>query len=96
MRLHDMIGSDQMIEQMCAARDRLVRATAEYDARIAQTRSRSHFSDEAQAIRKELKLGALLAELDHHIAKVARGKLRRYALPFDASSYSWSETDLLH
>jgi hypothetical protein len=90
-----MIDSDQSIEQMCAARDRLVRAMNAYDLWIAETGS-SHFSNEARAIHVELRLSALLAELDRHLAKVARGKLRRYALPFDATSYSRSETDGFH
>ena len=83
------------IEQMCAASDKLVRAMDEYDARIAKAGT-SHFSTEAASIRVELRLAALLAELDLHLAKVARGKLRRYALRLDASSYSRSETDSLH
>lgn len=69
-----MIVSDKLIEQLGVARSKLERAMAEYDLRIAQTRSRSHFSDEATSIRKELRLAVLLAELDRHLAKIERIK----------------------
>ena len=46
-----MIISDLLIEQLNAACDRLKRAHAEYDDRIAQTGS-SHFSTTAAAIRR--------------------------------------------
>jgi hypothetical protein len=87
--------SYQLIEQMCAARDKLVRAIDEYDARIARA-GISHFSDTARAIRKQLRLDVLLTELEHHLAKLERVRLRRDAPLIDASSYSRSETDLLH
>jgi hypothetical protein len=69
-----MIISYQLIEQLSVARGNLERAIAEYDSRVARTRSRSHFSDEALAIRRELKLGVLLAELDRRLATIERVK----------------------
>ena len=91
-----MIVTDQLIEQLSVSRSNLERAMAEYDSRIAQTRSRSHFSDEARAIRRELRLGVLLAELERHLAKFERDKLRRDALRSNASSHRRSEADSLH
>ena len=84
-----MIVSDKLIEQLSAARRDLERAIAEYDSRIAQSRSRSHFSSEAAAIRKELKLDVLLVELNRHLAKIECGKTSRVLLRDP-------ETDLLH
>ena len=67
-----MIVSDQLIEQLKAARIALERANAEYAAWIAQTGS-SHGSDTAAAVRRELKLELLLSELNRHLARIDRG-----------------------
>ena len=64
-----MIVDDRLMEQLNAACDKLKRARAENDARIAQTGS-SHFSDRAAAIRRELKMDLLMAELDRCLARV--------------------------
>ena len=87
--------SDLLIEQMTAARDKLVRAIDEYDSRIAELGT-SHFSDTARVIRRQLKLDVLLIQLERQLAKMERVKLRHDALRSDASSHSRSETDLLH
>jgi hypothetical protein len=67
-----MIISDQLLEQLNAARIALERANAEYAAWIKRTGS-SHGSDEAVAIRRELKLDVLLSELNRHLARIDRG-----------------------
>lgn len=61
--MNTIVINDQVTEQMCAARDRLVRARAEYDARLKETGS-SHFSDTATLLRRQLRLAPLLADLD--------------------------------
>ena len=70
-----MIVSDQLIEQLKAARIALERANAEYAAWIERTGS-SHGSDTAAAIRRELKLDLLLLELNRHLAEIDRVALR--------------------
>ena len=72
-----MIVSDQLIEQLSAACEKLQRARDAYDARIAQAGT-SHFS-RAATIRRQLNLDVLLTELERHLAKVERVKLRRNA-----------------
>ena len=64
-----MIVDDRLMEQLNAANDKLKRAWAEYDARIAQSGS-SHFSDTAAALRRELKLDVLLSELNRCLARI--------------------------
>jgi hypothetical protein len=64
-----MIVSDQLIEQLTAASDKLKRAWAEYDLRIAEAGA-SHFDDTAAAIRRELKLDLLLSELNRCLARI--------------------------
>ena len=67
--------SDKLMERLNAACDKLQQARNEYDARIAQAGT-SHFSDRAATIRRQLKLDVLLTELECHLAKFERIKLR--------------------
>jgi hypothetical protein len=64
-----MIISDQLLEQLNAARIALERAHDEYAAWIKRTGS-SHGSDAAAAARRELKLELLLSELNRHLARI--------------------------
>ena len=92
--MNTIIINDQLMEQMCAASDRLVRARAEYDARLKETGS-SHFSDTAALLRRQLRLDVLLKDLERHLARFERFNLRSDAPLSIASSYS-RRTDLLH
>jgi hypothetical protein len=76
-----MIVSDQLIEQLRAARIALERANAEYAAWIERTGS-SHGSDTAAAIRRELRLDVLLSELNRHLAKLDAPE-NGHGTPFD-------------
>jgi hypothetical protein len=75
-----MIVSDQLIEQLSAARDKLQQARDEYAAWIAQTGS-SHGSNRAAAIRREVKLELLLSELNRHLAKLDAPEASRRCEP---------------
>jgi hypothetical protein len=70
------IISDLSIEQLNRACDKLKRASEEYDARIAEAGA-SHFSTTAAAIRRELKMDLLRAELDSCLARVGHVDQRR-------------------
>ena len=50
--MNTIVINDQLTEQMCVPRDRLLLARAEYDLRIADTGT-SHFSDTAALLRRQ-------------------------------------------